>query len=110
MDEGLCDLFLAVLVRVEVEDHERPGSGLAQRHDVFLTDRMCLGSAGLGSLSRHGSSITMLVPVPSQDSMLTGNTTGRTTPPVSAPVTAAASADAVNWLIPMARANVVPNA
>ncbi len=42
--------------------------------------------------------------------MLTGKTTGRTTPPVSAPVTAVASADAVNWLIPIARANVVPNA
>ena len=42
--------------------------------------------------------------------MLTGKTTGRKTPPVSAPVTAVAAAEAVNWLIPIARAKVVSKA
>ena len=64
------------------------------------------GSPGL--LIRHGSSMTTVFPDPSQSAMLTGNTTGMNWPPVSIPVTAVASADAVNWLIPSARAKVVP--
>src|SRR5215207_5424289 len=68
------------------------------------------GCVGPGLLIRHGASTGPSVPVPSQSFIVTGNTTGMKTPPVSAPDTAVASADAVNSLNPMTRANVVPNA
>ena len=96
------DLFLAVLVRVEVEDHERAaaatctGGRCTPVRSGARSDR-----PGSGLLIRHGSSTTMVLPGPSQLAMLTGKTTGRTTPPVRAPVTAVAAADAVNWLIPI---------
>ena len=67
-----------------------------------------VGSVGSGLLIRHGSSTTTVFPEPSHWAMLTGNTTGMKMPPVRAPDTAVATADAVNWLTPSTRANVVP--
>ena len=50
LDRGrVHDLLVAVLVRVEVEDHERPAAGLAQGHEVFLAvgvDGRLLGRVG----------------------------------------------------------------
>src|SRR5262245_36223380 len=63
-----------------------------------------------GLLSRHfASRLDTRSPEPSQFCIDTGNTTGMNRPPVRAPVTAVASAPALNWSKPMARAKVVGN-
>ena len=84
-----------------------PPPVLHKRHDVFLALGVLVDIRAVGVADLPVDLARAEVAVDSQSTMLTGKTTGRIWPPESAPATDVASAEAVNWLMPSTRANVV---